>query len=611
MLNPSNYDVSSLAPVVRWPDRDHPAHTVQFYKEDTALLDSISQCITTALEAGDAAVVIATQAHRAGLEQRLLERGLDITDATRRGQYLAMDAAETLSRFMRDGSPDAVAFARVVGEVFARARRAASSADPSRIAAFGEMVALLWAEGNSQAALRLEELWNDLARTESFSLWCAYPITGFNRPEDSRAFLRICGAHSSVFPDESYTSLRTDGERLRKITHLQQTAQALETEKAEREQAERALGRKESELADLLENALEGAQQTGPDQRILWANRALLRLLGYAPEEYVGHSFGDFCTDPSVFDLFCRKLMGGQDVYDYPAALRCKDGSIRQILIHANGLWEDGEFVHARCFIRDVTAQKLAEQALRESEADLRLAKDKLESKVEQRTVALRKLSTRILTLQDAERRRIARELHDSLGQYLVGLKLNLELLKASPPDQDELWAQAMEIMEQCISEVRTLSCLLHPPTIDELGLASSAKWLVDSLSKRSGLQLSMNVLGDLPRLPAAIELVLFRALQEALTNVYRHSAASSAEVLIHQENEQVILEVKDNGCGVRSELLAHFEQTGAGMGVGLSGMRERVRELGGNMKMESDSGGTSLQVALPVTPECDLLAES
>jgi two-component system, NarL family, sensor kinase len=158
--------------------------------------------------------------------------------------------------------------------------------------------------------------------------------------------------------------------------------------------------------------------------------------------------------------------------------------------------------------------------------------------------------------------------------------------------------------MEQCISEVRTLSCLLHPPMIDELGLVSSARWFVGGLGQRSGIQMTLNAPDSLPRLPEAIELVLFRALQEALTNVHRHSGASAAEVVIRQENDEVVLEVKDNGRGVPFGLLARFEQTGSGMGVGLSGMRERVQELGGKMKLESDSRGTLLRVAIPVALE-------
>jgi signal transduction histidine kinase len=253
--------------------------------------------------------------------------------------------------------------------------------------------------------------------------------------------------------------------------------------------------------------------------------------------------------------------------------------------------------------MRDVTQQKEAEQALRESEADLRQAKDKLESIVEQRTSALRHLSARVLTLQDAERRRIARELHDSFGQYLVGLKLNLDMLKGSP-GRLELWSQSEELMERCVSEVRTLSYLLHPPMIDDVGLASAARWFVDGIGQRSGVKVTLDASPDLERLPAEVELVLFRVLQEGLTNVHRHSGASSADVVIRRETEQVVLQVKDNGCGIKEEALRRFEQTGAGMGVGLSGMRERVCELGGRMKVEADSCGTSLHVTIPLIPE-------
>ncbi len=591
-----------LAPPAQWHDHDSHGHVVQFYTEDAALLGAVSRFIGTALGAGDAAVVIATKAHRDALSQQLKERGFDVAVAVRQGRLIAVDAAETLFRFMRDDWPDAACFATVVGGFFDQIS-AVTGAERSRVVAFGEMVALLWAEGKPEAAIRLEELWNDLAHTYSFSLRCAYPITNFNHDEHGDPFLKICAAHSAVIPDESYTALSTDEERLRSISQLQQKVQALETAKMERTDAQNSLRRKQSELADLLENAVEGVQRVGADQKILWANKALLHLLGYSPDEYVGHQCSEFHVDQNAFAEYWRRLMQGEDIYDYPFELRCKDGSVKQVQIYSNGLWEKGEFIHTRCFVRDVTEQKRAEQALRESEANLRLVNDKLESQVEQRTAALRQLSARVLTLQDAERRRIAHELHDSLGQYLVGLKLNLDMLRQAP-EQPGLWTQSQELMEQCVSEIRTLSYLLHPPMIDDVGLASAARWFVEGIAQRSGIQVTLDAPSDLARLPADVELVLFRILQEGLTNVHRHSGASAAEVLIRQKTGQVILEVKDNGRGIRQEVLRRFDQTGAGMGVGLSGMRERVRELGGWMKVEADSQGTSLQIALPLTSE-------
>jgi signal transduction histidine kinase len=248
----------------------------------------------------------------------------------------------------------------------------------------------------------------------------------------------------------------------------------------------------------------------------------------------------------------------------------------------------------AQALQTEMAERKLVEEALRRSKADL-------ESQVEQRTSALRQLSSRLLTLQDTERRRIARELHDSLGQYLVGLKLNVDMLRQSP-GREELWSEAEQLMQQCISEVRTLSYLLHPPTMDAAGFASAARWYVEGFGQRSGLDVTLDAPGDLGRLPDALELALFRVLQETLTNVHRHSGASAAHVTISEDAEQVVLEVNDNGRGIPEELLSHFQATGAGMGVGLAGIRERARELGGKLKLESGSSGTVVQVAIPVT---------
>jgi signal transduction histidine kinase len=204
--------------------------------------------------------------------------------------------------------------------------------------------------------------------------------------------------------------------------------------------------------------------------------------------------------------------------------------------------------------------------------------------------------------LQDTERRRIARDLHDSLGQCLVGLKLNVNMLRQSP-GSEELWSEAERLMQQSISEVRTLSYLLYPPTMDAGGIASAARWYVEGFGQRSGVKVTLDASNDLGRLPEAIELALYRVLQETLANVHRHSGASEAHVVILEDAEQAILEVKDNGHGIPEKLLKQFRATGAGMGVGLAGIRERAWELGGKLEVESDGSGTLVRVTVPLTP--------
>jgi len=446
---------------------------VQFYGEDRFLIDELSRFIGTALGAGEAAVVIATKEHRDGLAQRLKAWGLDTAKAVAQGRYVQLDAADTLSKFMQDGLPDTGRFDEVVGELISRIESSVEGT-PRRVAAFGEMVALLWAEGKPEAAIRLEQLWNNLTQSHSFALRCAYPMSGFCREEHGDLLLKICAEHSAVIPGESYTTLISQDERLRSVAHLQQKAQALETEITERRQVEEKLRRSQAEL----------------------------------------------------------------------------------------------------------------------------------ESLVERRTAALRQLTSRLLSLQDSERRRIARELHDSLGQYLVALKLNVDMLRKSP-ERGELWSQSEELTERCIAEVRTLSYLLHPPTMDAVGIASAARWYVEGFALRSGLKLTLDAPEDPVRLPDVIELALFRVLQEALTNVHRHSGATAADVLIRRSARQVILEVRDNGRGMEQEMLTRFRETGAGAGVGLMSMHERTREMGGTLEIESNSTGTSVRIAIPVPIDC------
>jgi signal transduction histidine kinase len=229
------------------PDVQANAHAVHFYEEDSSLLDSVSQIIGTALVTGDIAVVVATAAHREGIAKRLKARGLDLEMITRLGRYYSLDAAETLSAFMVNGVPDATLFSSFTGNFLSSIQSA--NVDSKRLVLFGEMVNLLMSDGNFDAGLQLEQLWNDLARTHTFQLHCAYLMKDFGREGQNQSFLNVCDAHSHVIPTENYTALASENERLRHISLLQQRAQTAESEAAARLRAEEALRRSEKHAA--------------------------------------------------------------------------------------------------------------------------------------------------------------------------------------------------------------------------------------------------------------------------------------------------------------------------------------------------------------------------
>lgn len=250
----------------------------------------------------------------------------------------------------------------------------------------------------------------------------------------------------------------------------------------------------------------------------------------------------------------------------------------------------------------DLTERKQVEAILQES-------RSLLESLVEQRTGELRKLSMELMHSQDEEHRRIARELHDSFGQNLAGLKINLDQLAAAgsalnlrQEESMELVSDCLRTVQRCIVETRTLSHLLHPPLLDEAGFASAARWYVEEFARRSTIDARLELPEELPRLMPALELALFRCLQESLTNVHRYSGSSSVDIDVRADAGSIILTVRDYGRGISAEILRTFRDHGSGVGVGLSGMRERMSELGGNLELASDRTGTIVTAKLPLS---------
>lgn len=249
-------------------------------------------------------------------------------------------------------------------------------------------------------------------------------------------------------------------------------------------------------------------------------------------------------------------------------------------------------FVHYRLLRDELERRERAELAARQAEQSTRDGQE-----------ALRRLSVRLLQMQDEERRRFSRELHDSVGQYLAGLKMILGQVKPSDQRQSALLDDCSQMIDQCIGETRTMSYLLHPPLLDESGLASAAEWYVNGFAQRSGVTVKLELPKEKLRLPPAVELALFRMLQESLTNIHRHSKSPSADVSLEVESAQVVLSVKDAGGGMPQPLLARFRRDGTGGGVGLTGISERVRELGGHLEINSSTAGTSIMAVIPLHP--------
>src|SRR5258706_14294154 len=371
MLEPSSFP-SGAPPKTAGPHSipSRPDHHVHFYEDDASLLTLVSRFLVEGLAGGQPIIVIATPEHQDAFIRDVTSRGFDVDAARDAGQLLLMDAEETLSQFMIDGMPDENRFEATLGALIEQRLQGQNGAT---LRAYGEMVNLLWKEERRTAAIRLEEQWHRLAGRHPFTLLCAYAIGPFFNVGDAEPSLDdVCRAHTYITPTSALTNTRpADRQRVAR-TLLEHHARALETEVehrrqfeaalrsvlAERESIDTKLREAEQQLRDFVENAVDGMHWVDPDGTILWANAAELNLLGYARDEYIGRHIRDVHADRATGEDILVRLERNETLRDYPARLRCKDGSIREVLINSSAYWRNGEFVHSRCIMRDVTEQK-------------------------------------------------------------------------------------------------------------------------------------------------------------------------------------------------------------------------------------------------------------
>jgi PAS domain S-box-containing protein len=323
-------------------------------------------------------------------------------------------------------------------------------------------------------------------------------------------------------------------------------------------------------------------------------NAGAQRLFGYTAEEAIGKPItliipaDRLDEEPAIL----ARLRKGERVDHFETLRKRKDGTLVNISLTISPVKDDlGRVIGASKVARDITERKEADKARKDAE-----------------------VAVKLLQVQDNERRRIARELHDGVGQLLAAIGMNIsrvfrEKERLSDPAA-RCVAENRSLIDQASSEIRTVSYLLHPPMLDEMGLSSALAWFVEGFSQRSKVNVTLQVAPDLGRLPQEQELTLFRVVQECLTNIHRHSGSSTANVRLSRTAEEIRLQVEDCGKGIDPATSAKIA-SGVSSGVGMRGMQERIKSVHGRMIVDSNQNGTSISVSLPITWKADVSAST
>jgi PAS domain S-box-containing protein len=580
-------------------DGHHSTHLVQFYDHDAFLVETAARFIGAALGAGDAAVIISTRRHRLDFEARLRDQGLDLDAAREAGRFLALDAAATLSRFMIDGLPDETHFAEIVGEAVGRA----TDGGHRRVHAFGEMVALLCLEGKRDAAVRLEELWNDLAAKLPLSILCAYPLDAFHHERDGEPFLSICAAHSDVLPAESFTTIDSTAKRLRVVAQLQQKARALETEIAQKKEVEEALRESNQALHALIEASPLPIVVTDAHSLVRLWNPAAERVFGWSAGETLGRPIPIVPPEKLTESLCVREAVArGESFLGVETQRTRRDGTPIDVLVSAAPLADSQGMVREMVLLfEDVTERKRVEaarqRALGEAEAANRAKDEFLAMLGHELRNPLAAVQNAVLTARlDPSRQEQALEIAnrgtDKLGRLVDDL-LDVAritqgkiVLRRQPLPFAGIVKRALETTQQLVEERGHAVAILTLP----------------------GNEIQVD--GD----PTRLEQVIVNLI----SNAAKYTEPGGRITLsAEQQGDEVVLRVRDNGMGIAPEMLTRvfdlfaqadraLDRTQGGLGVGLTVVRRLVELHGGRIEAHSDGIGKGAEfvVCLPVARE-------
>lgn len=367
-----------------------------------------------------------------------------------------------------------------------------------------------------------------------------------------------------------------------KTEQLQQANQQLLLDLAERTKTEVALRDSESQLRAIFEHSLDAKVLLDDERRVLDANESAVNLFGYSRAALRGLRWDSLLAADWVpgieerWERFCRE--GGKRG---EVNVRRADGNSRLVAFSSRANILPGRHL---VILKDITDHREAEESLR-------------------------LLSHRLMRLQDDERRRIARELHDSTGQSLAALRMHLDTIAAAnpalPAKAQKSLKDATEICRTCSNEIRTISYLLHPPLLDEVGLLPALEWYIAGFNERSGVRVTYEISEPLANLTRELNTALFRIIQEALANTHKHAESKDASIRLHRCQGSVVLEIRDTGKGIDPARL-NSRPGVKGLGVGITGMKERVRQLGGTLAIEAANPGTLVRAIFPIKEEVD-----